>query len=502
MVQSRSVTFSQHLTQANLDRFKQAFPDIITSVTIEEIQAYANSHKRQPRGADTASQPYQRDISISPCDWACAGLASSVITVVIPFIPTKFLTDREIVQELARMVGDIKSQLMEIARGIVGNAGGSPSARAALIFAIAKTLYRNGMLYKTVRLFFSRLSPMDGLLYGIAAVGAIVAEIGTDGAETVAYLLAVARDMLAIISSARNVYIECFSVTVTSVLVYGRPDSAPGNSLLELCAPEGLVIDDTGGLYISDAVNARVLYLARGAPVATIVAGGQGGPVGNAGNQLYTAGWLALSADSQLYVHDQRRITSWRGGNATVIVETTSHTAMAFDDAGDIYCCNVGANSVEKFSVASQRWSVVAGDNGAGSGPNQFNHPFACAFDSEGNLYVTDSQNHRVQKWAPGATSGTTVAGTGQPGAGADELNNPEILAMDVYDNLYVGDWNNRRVQKWAPGAGKGVTVAMRAQNDGAKNVLAPAGIAVDDDGNVFVSDAYNNQVRMWSIPF
>jgi DNA-binding beta-propeller fold protein YncE len=51
--------------------------------------------------------------------------------------------------------------------------------------------------------------------------------------------------------------------------------------------------------------------------------------------------------------------------------------------------------------------NVVAGGNGQGAQPTQFNAPLGLSFDRQGNLYVADYGNHRVQKFYIGLNSNT-----------------------------------------------------------------------------------------------
>jgi sugar lactone lactonase YvrE len=109
----------------------------------------------------------------------------------------------------------------------------------------------------------------------------------------------------------------------------------------------------------------------------------------------------------------------------------------------------------------------------------------------------------------PGLTS--TLAGTGTAGATGDgaaatsaTLNMPGATAVDGQGNLYIADTANNEVRKVTPGgtitriAGTG---AMGSSGDGAAataaTLNAPAGVAVDPAGNVYISDTGNNKVRI-----
>jgi hypothetical protein len=55
--------------------------------------------------------------------------------------------------------------------------------------------------------------------------------------------------------------------------VAGREDGVYGSNLSELHNPFGLVVDNSGGLYIADTWNHRVMYWSNGSSSGRIVAG-------------------------------------------------------------------------------------------------------------------------------------------------------------------------------------------------------------------------------------
>jgi uncharacterized protein (TIGR03437 family) len=159
--------------------------------------------------------------------------------------------------------------------------------------------------------------------------------------------------------------------------------------------------------------------------------------------------------------------------------------------------------------------TTVAGGGGNGLGDNgpatsaDFTQPSGVAVDQAGNLYIADHQAHRVRKVN---TSGiiTTLAGTGTGGfsgdggpANAAMLRDPYGVAVDSSGNVYISDRANLRIRKVTPAgiistfAGTGAT---GFNGDGGPATSAtlfnPAGIAVDNVGNLFIADAANYRVR------
>jgi sugar lactone lactonase YvrE len=154
----------------------------------------------------------------------------------------------------------------------------------------------------------------------------------------------------------------------------------------------------------------------------------------------------------------------------------------------------------------------VAGFSGDG-GPAlaaMINLPRAVAVDTQGNLFVADTYNHRIRKIG---TDGiiTTVAGNGQAGSSGDggpaikaRIKWPHSVAVDDAGNVYLTDSPNNRVRRVDKNTGMIATIAGTGQagfsGDGGPATKArintPKGVMVDAGGNVYIADSLNNRVR------
>ena len=126
----------------------------------------------------------------------------------------------------------------------------------------------------------------------------------------------------------------------------------------------------------------------------------------------------------------------------------------------------------------------------------------------DGNAYVADASNHTIRKITPAGVV-TTLAGTAESsgsadGTGADaRFYYPEGVAVDGDGNVYVTDKDNHTIRKITP-AGVVTTLAGTAESSGSADgtgadarFTSPHGVAVDGDGNVYVADRSNHMIRM-----
>ena len=119
---------------------------------------------------------------------------------------------------------------------------------------------------------------------------------------------------------------------------------------------------------------------------------------------------------------------------------------------------------------ATVRWNrtgiTVAGTPGvAGTASNQLYIPWGLALTYENTLYVADRYNNRVQKYLRGSLNGTTVAGQANATTCSSYqcLQGPSSIALDNNENLFISDAENHRVVLWK----KDATIGQLAAGTG-----------------------------------
>lgn len=318
----------------------------------------------------------------------------------------------------------------------------------------------------------------------------------------------------------------------------GRATSA------ELNAPQGVAVDPQGNVYFTDFDSQRVRKISASGTIttfagyasATITTGstpvGDGGPATSA--PLYYPVGLALDKQGNLYIaeYEEQRvrkvspngiITTFAGsgqvgiagfsgdGGPATAARLSYPSAVAVDGQGNVYIADEGNHRVRKVSAGGTITTIAgtgvagfSGDGGPATSASLY-YPQGVAVDGQGNVYIADTSNYRVRKVSPGGTISTFAGGGSSLGDGgpatAAQLNAPKGVAVDGQGNVYIADTNDNRVREVSPGgtistfAGGGSSLG-----DGGPATAAelgqPSALAVDGQGNVYITDTDNHRVR------
>jgi len=165
--------------------------------------------------------------------------------------------------------------------------------------------------------------------------------------------------------------------------------------------------------------------------------------------------------------------------NATVTV--TGHVV-----GKPLYVANEGANSITVFATGATGDAVPTGV--IAGGDTRLDSPVAVTLDAAGNIYVAnfDVTVPSITVYAPGASGNavpTAVITGGQTG-----LCDPFALAVDAAGNLYVANHCANSITVYAPGA-NGDVAPDRAIVGDQTGLSSPSGLALDASGRIYVTN-------------
>lgn len=215
-----------------------------------------------------------------------------------------------------------------------------------------------------------------------------------------------------------------------------------------------------------------------------------------------------------LYVADRdnnliRKVTTPQAVVTTYATGFNQPNGVAAEAGGKLFVADAASNSI-RLVEPNGSVSLFAGSGSQsyqdGTGISaSFYYPYDIVMDGSGNLYVADSQNSAIREITPQSVV-TTFAGNGSAGyangiGDQARFNMPNNLTIDQSGNLYVGDTYNNRIRMITPS--RVVTTVAGTGSTGYQDgpiALAmfnyPAGTAVDYGNDLFVSDVGNYVIR------
>jgi sugar lactone lactonase YvrE len=317
---------------------------------------------------------------------------------------------------------------------------------------------------------------------------------------------------------------KVYVTTLAGNGIPGNIDGAAANA--EFYYPRSLTVDRQGFVYAYDG-NHRIRKISPTGDVSQFSGSGNGGYYDAIASFAMFSNALGLTVDARGYVYATdrdneciRKITpagdvTTLAGKRTYGYKDASDTAarfwepegIAIDSSGNLYVADNSNHRIRKVTPAGVV-TTLAGNGiwGYANGSAdiaQFSTTLYLCADTAGIVYVSDGQ--RIRKIASGAV--TTLAGSGansyQNGTGTNaDFANPLGIAIDKQGNLYVADNSNHCIRKITP-AGVVTLFAGTAEQSGFADGPAatakfyyPEGVAVDNDGNVYVADEGNNRIR------
>lgn len=292
---------------------------------------------------------------------------------------------------------------------------------------------------------------------------------------------------------------------------------ATGVSLLE---PQSVSVDQNSNLYVTDWLHRVIKVTAVGDLLTMSGKPHDGGDNGPAVSAIFSGPQdVAPDGAGAVFIADSgngriRRVSP-EGILTTFAVPPGIVNAIATDSNRNLY---VATNTrVLKYDPAGHI-SVFAGTGSSGNGGDNgpaasatFSGITGIAVDAKGNVYVADSTANRVRKIAADTGLVTAFAGTGTRGYAGDgalatgaqlDLASPAPLAVDQNGNVYIGDGNNFDIRM--VDGNKGLISTVVGNGDFGEPSGGPAtssrfplaaGLAVDGAGNLYISTDYFSDI-------
>ena len=318
--------------------------------------------------------------------------------------------------------------------------------------------------------------------------------------------------------------------------------SGDGGSAIIACLnePKGLGLDGEGNLLIADSENHVIRRVDRASGTILTIAGrsliaeqgvtGAENITATTGEDPFSEGAstaeraFAQQADlsgTVRYVVNGAGMCKRFGGDGGPAIHALLNfpTAIAVDQAGHLYIADTMNHRIRRIDAETGVMSTLAGlghsrfsGDGGPAAKAGLNEPAAVAVHGD-RLYVADQSNNRVRLIDLNTQTIATVAGTGSAVYNGDgmpaleaSLAGPSGLAVGPDGTLYIADTFNGRIRAVDPVTGTISTVAgdggeyrYQGPTEASSGSLSrPAGIAVDREGNLLITDSDNHLVRRW----
>lgn len=310
-------------------------------------------------------------------------------------------------------------------------------------------------------------------------------------------------------------------------------------TLADLNAPRGLAVDSNDNLYLADTSNNRIRKVDAETGIITTVAGttsgfaGDGGPARKA--KLKAPEDVVFDSDGNMYIADtgnnRIRMVNTKGIISTIagtgvddatgdgfraeIATLNAPAGVQIDGNGNLWVADRKNNRLRMINLSTGMISTPIGAFSSNRTPG-IKAPNRIFIDkTSGRIYIPESAStdtfgtDQVQVYHPDRGLVGRFVGAprmAQSGQVATEAVLSDVfgVAVDTQGDIYFSEPANNRVMKvdktgyLSVLAGTGVSGAAGDRGPAEMARLKnPTGLAVDTAGNLYIADTGNNRIRM-----
>jgi DNA-binding beta-propeller fold protein YncE len=287
-----------------------------------------------------------------------------------------------------------------------------------------------------------------------------------------------------------------------------------GSSLGQLQAPRGIKVAPDGSIYVADSKNHRIQQFSPNGDALRAWGSFADQASGDAPGGTFNEPWdVAVGPDGSVYVSDtwNHRVQKFTGsgefismwgyfGQGEAPEAFWGPRGLGVDADGRVYVMDTGNDRVVVFDAEGNFISQF-GTEGFDRG--QLDEPVGIAIDQQdGKVFISDTWNQRIQVFVSSANAQifTPVLSWDVKAWLGESLENKPFLALSpVNDHLFIVDPEASRVLEFTQ---EGDFVrGWGDYSDGADGFGLASGVAVTQDGQVWVSDGANNRLLLFEPP-
>ncbi len=301
---------------------------------------------------------------------------------------------------------------------------------------------------------------------------------------------------------------EAGTISLPADQTIGSPGALPG----QFQSPRGIALAPDGSLYVADSRNHRIQHFSASGELLHSWGSFADVAQGSAPGGTFNEPWgIGVAPDGSVYVADtwNYRVQKFTPDGQFVIMwgyfgQGEAPDALygprdvALDAQGRVYVTDTGN---KRIVIYDQNGGYIAQFGMAGFDPGEFDEQVGLAITADNEIYVTDTWNQRIQVFTfdEASLQGIYLRSWEVTAWSGQSVENKPYIAVNDKGQVFVTDPENFRVLQFS-GTGEFIR-AWGGYSPSSDGFSLPSGIEVDADGHVWVSDAGNNTLLRFTLP-